>query len=102
MTDETEVQDEPGPGRAAASGGRGVGGFATGVMIGAVLGIGLGMLFAPARGDATRRRLRKRLARLRERADDRLQSAGKRTRKELARRRERLEEALERLRERGG
>ena len=102
MTDETEAQDqlEPRPPREGA--GRRLGGFAAGVLIGAVLGIGLGMLFAPERGDATRRRLRKRLARLRERAGDGLESAGKRTRKELARRRQRLEEALERVRERGG
>ena len=71
-----------------------------GLVVSAVLGIGLGMRFAPERGDATRRRLRKRPARLRERAGGGLERAGKRTRKELARRRQRLEEALERVRER--
>lgn len=78
----------------------GLGGFAAGVLVGAVLGVGLGILFAPDRGNATRRRLRKRLAQLRERAGDGLETAGKRTRKELARRRRRLEEALERARDR--
>ena len=102
MTDETEAQDELEPPTPRSSAGRGLGGFAAGVMIGAVLGIGLGMLFAPERGDATRRQLRKRLARLRERAGDGVERAGKRTRKELARRRKRLEEALERVRERDG
>ena len=80
--------------------GRGLGGFAAGMLVGAVLGIGLGILFAPERGEATRRRLRKRLAKLRERAGDGLETAGKRTRKELARRRRRIEEALERVRDR--
>ena len=100
MTDETEAQDELEPGAPGERTGCDLGGFAAGVVIGAVLGIGLGMLFAPERGDATRRRLRKRLARLRERAGGGLERAGKRTRKELARRRQRLEEALERVRER--
>jgi len=59
-----------------------------------LLGVGIGMLFAPDRGNATRKRLRKRLAQLRERAADELETAGKHTRKELARRRRRLEEAL--------
>jgi gas vesicle protein len=80
-------------------GGIGLGGLGAGILIGAVLGIGLGMLFAPERGDAMRKRLRKRLAKARARAGDELESAGKRTRKELARRRRRLEEALERVRE---
>ena len=75
---------------------RGLGGFAAGLLVGAVLGVGLGILFAPDRGNATRRRLRKRLARLRDRAEEGLETAGKRTRKELARRRRRIEEALDR------
>jgi YtxH-like protein len=101
MTDETEAHDELEARTPAEGARRGLGGFAAGIVIGAVLGVGLGMLFAPERGEATRRRLRKRLARLRERAGGELETAGKRTRKELARRRRRLEEALERVRERG-
>jgi gas vesicle protein len=96
---EQAEQERGTPGEPEA-GGHGLGGFAAGMLIGAVLGIGLGMLFAPERGDAMRKRLRKRLAQLRERAGDRLETAGKRTRKELARRRRRLEEAVERIRER--
>ena len=99
MAEDSEPQFEPQhtPGDRES---RGLGGFAAGVLIGAVLGVGLGMLFAPDRGNATRRRLRKRLAKLREQAGGGLETAGKRTRKELASRRRRLEEALERMRDR--
>ncbi|HET9727683.1 MAG TPA: YtxH domain-containing protein [Gemmatimonadales bacterium] len=105
MTDESgerEAQSEREPRPVLDDGARGLGGFAAGVLVGAALGVGLGLLFAPERGDATRRRLRKRLARLRERAEGGLATAGKRTRKELDRRRQRMEQALERVRERGG
>jgi gas vesicle protein len=102
MTEQIGDQAEREQGTPPEDEGRGLGGFAAGVLVGAVLGVGLGLLFAPERGDATRRRLRKRLARLRERAEGGLETAGKRTRKELDRRRQRMEQALERVRERGG
>src|SRR5882724_9957465 len=60
--------------------GRGIGGFAAGVVFGALLGAGIALMFAPERGDKTRRRLRRRLQRLREEAAEGLQRAGKRTR----------------------
>jgi hypothetical protein len=104
MTDESgerEAQAEREPRPALDDGVRDLGGFAAGVLVGAVVGIGLGLLFAPERGNATRRRLRKRLARLRDRAEGGLETAGKHTRKELERRRQRLEQALERVRQRG-
>jgi hypothetical protein len=100
MDEESERHAKLEPGTRNDVESRGLGGFAAGLLVGAVLGVGLGMLFAPDRGNATRRRLRKRLARLRERAEGGLEAAGKRTRKELARRRRRMEEALERARER--
>jgi hypothetical protein len=100
MDDESERQTEPEQGTRGDREVRGLGGFATGLLVGALLGVGLGMLFAPDRGNATRRRLRKRLAQVRERAADGLETTGKRTRKELARRRRRLEEALDRARDR--
>src|ERR1700749_2612734 len=58
-----------------------LGGFAAGILFGAVLGIGIGLLLAPERGKTTRRRLRKRLEHLREDAEEGLERAGKRTRK---------------------
>ena len=61
-----------------------------------LLGAGLALLFAPERGETTRRQLRRRLARLREEAETGLERAGKRTRRELQRRRRRLEAGLER------
>ena len=76
--------------------GRGLGGFAIGVIFGAFLGAGIALLFAPERGDKTRRRLRHRLRSLREDAGDQLERAGKRTGRDLLRRRRRLEAGVER------
>jgi gas vesicle protein len=68
--------------------GRGLGGFAAGVVFGALLGAGMALMFAPERGDTTRRRLSRRLTRLREEAAEGLERAGARTRREVRRRRE--------------
>jgi hypothetical protein len=68
-------------------GGRGIGGFAAGVVFGAVLGAGIALMFAPERGDKTRRRLRRRLEWLREDTADGIERAGALTRRELLRRR---------------
>ena len=76
--------------------GLGIGGFAAGVVFGALLGAGIALMFAPERGDKTRRRLRQRLEQLRENASEGLERAGDRTRKELERRRRRAEAGLER------
>ncbi len=74
--------------------GRGLGGFAVGVIFGAFLGAGIALLFAPERGEKTRRTLRHRLRSLRDDAGDQLERAGKRTGRELLRRRRRLEAGL--------
>ena len=74
----------------------GLGGFAVGVIFGAFLGAGIALLFAPERGDKTRRRIRRRLRGLRDEAGDQLERAGKRTGRDLLRRRRRLEAGLER------
>jgi gas vesicle protein len=96
MTDDRMEQDRnEHPGKA----GPGPGGFAAGLVFGVVLGAGLALLFAPERGETTRRRLRRRLARLREEAEAGLERAGKQTRRELARRRRQLDEGLERARD---
>jgi len=76
--------------------GRGIGGFAVGVVFGALLGAGIALMFAPDRGDATRRRLRRRLQRLREDATDGWERASDRARGDLARRRRQLETGIER------
>jgi uncharacterized membrane protein YccC len=73
---------------------RGVGGFAVGVIFGAFLGAAIALLFAPERGDKTRRNLRRRLRSLRDEAGDQLERAGKRTGRDLLRRRRRLEAGL--------
>jgi ElaB/YqjD/DUF883 family membrane-anchored ribosome-binding protein len=70
------------------------------VVFGALLGAGIALMFAPDRGDKTRRRLRQRLERLREDASEGLGRAGERTRRELERRRRRVEAGLERAADR--
>jgi gas vesicle protein len=76
-------------------------GFAAGLVVGALLGASIGLLFAPERGDRTRRAVRRRLERLREDAAEGLGRAGRLTRKDVLRRRRllraRLEKALDRL-----
>ena len=81
-------------------GGGGIAGFAMGVVFGALLGAGLALLYAPDRGDKTRRDLKRRLNRLREDAEDGLGRASDRARNELVRRRRRLEAGIDRAAER--
>jgi gas vesicle protein len=79
--------------------GQGEGGFhtsslLTGLVIGAVLGAGAALLFAPQSGEKTRRMLRKRGGVFRRDAEKRL-AAAKKSAKRLVR--ERKEELLERM-----
>jgi gas vesicle protein len=85
MTVDESGLDETGDGGDET--GRGLGGFAAGVIFGAMLGAGIALMFAPERGDTTRRRLSRRLTRLREEAAEGLERAGARTRREALRRR---------------
>jgi gas vesicle protein len=62
--------------------------FAAGLLCGAVLGAGLALLFAPHRGDHTRRQLQRRLERLREHTADGITRADA-LRRELRRRKSR-------------
>jgi gas vesicle protein len=66
---------------------RSLGRFGAGLLCGIVLGAGLALLFAPERGDRTRRRLRRRLQRVREGTADGISRADS-LRRELQRRRE--------------
>jgi gas vesicle protein len=77
----------------------GIAGFAVGVVLGALLGAGLALLYAPDRGEKTRRQLKRRLQRLRDEAEDGLDRAGARAarvRRQLSRRRRRLEAGIDR------
>jgi hypothetical protein len=65
--------------------GRGIGGFAAGVVFGALLGAGIALMLAPDRGDKTRRRLRRRLERLREDAGEGLERRRRRAEAGLGR-----------------
>jgi gas vesicle protein len=75
----------------------GAGSFVAGIVVGAVIGAGIALLFAPDTGVQTRRRLRRGADALRERAEEGFDEATKRTRKDLRRRRRHLEKQLERL-----
>lgn len=82
------------------AGGGSVAGFAMGVVFGALLGAGLALLYAPERGDKTRRYLRRRLSRLREDTEEGLGRMSERARKELVRRGRRFEAGIDRAAER--
>ena len=74
----------------------GTAGFAAGLIVGALLGASLALMFAPDRGDRTRRAVRRKLRELRDEAAEGLETAGKITRKDVLRRRRRLKAQLER------
>jgi len=74
--------------------GRGIGGFAAGVVFGALLGAGIALMLAPDRGDKTRRRLRRRLERLREEATDGLERRRRRAEAGLGRAVDRAKDIL--------
>lgn len=81
-----EVEDE--------SGGSGrIGGFAIGLTLGVLVGAGVALLLAPASGDVTRRRLRRKLDHARELASDGIDELRRRARRELRRRTESADKA---------
>ena len=75
-------------------------GFVGGIILGAFLGAGLALLFAPERGDKTRGRLRQRMHSLRDDAREGIDRAGSLTREELRRGKRRFRAELARARER--
>jgi len=99
MVDGEGLNGEPSD-RAPSGGRQAAGGFAAGLAVGALLGAGIALLFAPDRGGRTRGTLRRGLHRLREEVADELERAGGHTRRNLRRRRRRLEARLERAAER--
>jgi gas vesicle protein len=77
-TEETEEEE-------SSSGGTGKG-FALGLVAGAVLGAAVALLFAPAAGHITRRRLRRRLEDVRDRAESGWEHISRRAKREMAHR----------------
>lgn len=63
----------------------GTGTFIGGLVVGLALGAAIGVLFAPASGAVTRRRLRRKAEDLREQAEDSLDEVGTRARRAAAR-----------------
>jgi hypothetical protein len=68
--------------------------FFAGFTLGALLGVGAALLFAPARGEVTRKRLRRRLRTMRENASERLGDARDAAEREFRRQRRRLRRHL--------
>ncbi len=80
------------------------GSLLSGILIGALVGAGVALLFAPQAGEDTRRDLSRRARSVRDDAIDRLDDASTRARREFNRRRrqlrERVDEGLDAVKER--
>ena len=97
-TDETLAEGpDPLDARRAPRGG-GAGAVVAGMIIGAIVGAGIALLFAPDAGRKTRGRIARRARSLGEDAIDRLDEAGLRARRDLVRRRRRFLNRVERAR----
>ncbi|TFG88574.1 MAG: YtxH domain-containing protein [Gemmatimonadales bacterium] len=70
--------------------------FLAGLVVGAAVGAGLALLFAPAPGRTTRRRIRRRVGELERQVGDRIEEAGKVVRREFKDRKEELRDRIER------
>jgi hypothetical protein len=91
VEDEDEEQEDAEDEEAGGSGR--LGGFAIGLTLGVLVGAGVALLLAPASGNVTRRRLRRKLDHARELASDGIDELRKRARRELRRRTESAEKA---------
>lgn len=71
----------------AAADGRGIGpgSFAAGLAIGALVGATVALLFAPAPGRVTRKKLKRKLEDVREIAEESIDELGRKARKEIKR-----------------
>jgi len=92
--DEDETDEEEELEEAEASGGSGrIGGFAIGLTLGVLVGAGVALLLAPASGNVTRRRLKRKLDHAREVASDGIDELRRRAKRELRRRTESADKA---------
>ncbi len=71
-------------------------GFAAGLLLGAALGVGLALLYAPDKGSRTRRRIGRRVRDWRDSAEERLDDARREAGRELGRKTKRLKGSLTR------
>ncbi len=76
----------------------GIGLFAAGIVLGALLGAGIAVLTAPARGEVTRRRVRRRFHSLQDDARDRLDELRDDAQRGLSRQRSRIRRRARRRR----
>lgn len=95
MEDEELAEDEV-EDLETRSGASGIGLFAAGLLIGALVGAGAIWLTAPARGDITRRRMKRRLKDFREEARDHVDDWREDARRGLARQRRRIRRRIRR------
>ena len=95
MEDEELAEDEV-EDLETRSGASGIGLFAAGLLLGALVGAGAIWLTAPARGDITRRRMKQRLKDLREEARDHVDDWREDARRGLARQRRRIRRRIRR------
>lgn len=86
--EEDEVEEDE------AASGRQVGGFAVGLAVGALLGAAAALLFAPASGHVTRRRLKRKLEHARELAGEGLEDLRRRAKREIRRRVDAVEKTV--------
>jgi gas vesicle protein len=68
--------------------------FLAGLVLGALLGAGAALLMAPARGEVTRKKLRRRLRAMKDEAADRVETVREAAERELRRQRRRLRRHL--------
>jgi gas vesicle protein len=79
--DEDELEEETEEAEAPSE--MGAGGFAAGLAVGALLGAAVALMFAPASGQITRRRIRRKLEDAKAYASEELEDQSKRARKEI-------------------
>jgi gas vesicle protein len=97
MTDISErLRDEPMPYDGGDNGGWNAGTFLAGIALGAFVGAGMALLFAPDAGWKTRRRLQRRIGDIRDRAEDKWDDLRGEARRELIRRKRKLRAEAER------
>jgi gas vesicle protein len=78
--DEDELEEET---EEEAPSEMGAGGFAAGLAVGALLGAAVALMFAPASGQITRRRIRRKFEDAKAYASEELEDLSKRARKEI-------------------
>lgn len=94
LDEELDESDDEDEGAGEEESGRSIGGFAAGIAIGALIGAAAALLFAPAAGHVTRRRLKRKIDHAREIAGEEWDSFRRRAKHELRRRAQAIEKSV--------